>query len=574
MKKTAVAVIAILAIVSGISAQEAVFTDGSNTYISTQGHEMNAYDYLINPAYSEMFQGRTLFFALDNSGTQFGAPQGIEALRAGWAVNDGLGFMFDYETLSDADTAKEEGNTELDYGTYDQVTGQYATITESVNQFLKNNRNRHNLLFHSLLALDGGLGLAFQLHFALDSYSTHQLEYTNTYTDTADVSEASLDTKGDRTETLNSLLNSNGTNRIALDTELGLNTGSLRSRIALGIALDNLRLNSSYTETVTDFDAVAGIDETIRDSETIESREGAYYTTNGDNENASIGMNFNDPTALTALYAGIGSETELPLGELSLIIPFTFGMEIPLGAESVATSTTVTYDDAAADNPETGRTSTIITTSLDSALYLDFMAGAGLEKEYNPADGVRVILSPTLTGAFGISNDVRSRTEAVQTQVDANSDGDYEDAGTDTDTTYTESGYEYQRKNYETTIALDIPLSASWEANELLTFQAGYSMGVEFIIDALNTLITGDAGYIYEAFSDNLEDANSYAQRTKDGSSSQSTPDSSTSFDFGFTSGGSFGVQLNISENFMVDLKATGTQVEFDAFTVMGIMKY
>ena len=588
MKKSLFLILCILCLTVSAFAQEAIAPDGSNTNSISYGNSYNQYDYLLNPAFIGMLEGNTLFFALDNSGTQFGAAPtiGIEGFRAGWAVNDGLGLMMDYRTWTNTDIAEVGGedtpdnaeddyqNIELDYTGYDQATGRYATITEDVNQNLKNTTHDHELLFHSAFGLGDGMGAAAQLLFAIHSHDTHSLDYTNTYSDTSAPTAATLTSKGDLTETVNTLLD-NSENDIALDLEFGMNTDSFLTRIVLGTDINNLRFSSnSYTETTTVYNDGAGVDDTIRDEETVLSYTGQYYENGG--PDSAIDMNTGDPSYLSTLGLGISADTEIAMdNDITVVIPFDVGYDFPLGTlNSVFTTTTIAYNDADANNAETGRTVTTITSTLDKGIDLYTQLGGGIKKVFKPSGNTAVTVTPLLIGSFGIEKDTRSRTETYAVQSDNNGDGDYADAGTDTDTVYSESGYEIQRTNIDSIISLNLPVSAEWKANDLMTFRAGYFMSMRYTIASTSSLITGGGGYIYEQYTDNLTEANTYAVRQKDGVSSESTPDSNFSGDFSFVSGGSFGASLDISDNFTLDMRATGSQVEIDAFTVMGIMKY
>ncbi|MDC7225404.1 MAG: hypothetical protein PQJ61_01420 [Spirochaetales bacterium] len=580
MKKSLSLISIILLCTSALFAQESITPEGSNTFQSSNGTVRNAYDYLLDPAYVDMMEGETLFFALDNSGDQFGTDY-FNGFRAGWAVDENLGFIINYRTdsymidknLGDGTDSTE--NITYDYTGYDQATGQYTTITETVNDELEDNNIEHSLFFHTIYNLGDGMGIAVQTLADVDFYNYKNLAYTDTYSNTASPTDATLTTRGDQTETIDSLLD-NDRNIIALDVEFGMDSDDFLTRVVLGLEANNIRFSSSaHTVTVTDFNDGAGVDNTIRDDETITSYTGQYYTTDGTSANASFGMNSSTPLYLSTIGAGIGSDTEIPMDGFTLVIPGDIGFDFPMGKlQTVASTTTVTYDDADADNIETSRSVDTDTTTLDMGLDMYARTGAGIKKIFTPAENVIVTAIPGLYASVDVYNDTRTRTTTALTQVDGDGDGAYTTVSSDTDTEYTQSGYEYKTSRLTTNISFQLPVGLEWKANELMSFRAGYDMSLTVSMVGLSTLQTGNSAYTYEQYTDNLDSANSYDLRRIDGSNDDSIATTTFTTDFGFSATGMFGASLDISENFTVDLMATGSTVEIDAFTVMGIMKY
>ncbi len=584
MKRILFLLVIIMCFTLAAFSQEVITTTGSNTNISSYGNSMNQYDYLLNPAYIDQMEARTLFFALDNSGQQFGSdnPHLIQGLRAGWAMSDTLGFMMDYKTSTNIDISEVGGedtekteddfqNIELTYDTYNQATGRYDFIYEDVNDNIKNTTHDHDLLAHSIFSLGDGIAGAAQLLFSLHTHDTHNVDYTNTYSNTAAPTDTSLTDKDDRVEIVNKLLDDNE-NDIALDLEFGMNTENLITKASLGVSANNLRIGNTYKETITDYNAGTGVDDTVRDSEYTEEWSGQYYY-NGARQ-ASFEMDNSAPSYLSTIGTGIGSVTQLPMDDFTLIVPFDVGFDFPMGTlQTVNSKTDIYYNDAAEANTETGREVTSTITTLKPRLYMYAKAGGGVRKVFKPADNATVTAVPSLEVSLDIKNDTRTQTRTTATQSDNNGNGSYADAG-DTDTLYTESGWEVKNNSYTTAIELTLPVSAEWKANKLMTFRAGYFMQATFTMTSLSSLETGNNSLIYEQFTDNLNADNSFILRQKDGFDNYSEPDTSFSGDFGFNSGGEFGAELKISDNFSIDILATGDSIQINDFTVMGIMKY
>ncbi len=584
MKRILFLLILTMCLTFAVFSQEVITTTGSNTNISSYGNSMNQYDYLMNPAYAGLLEGMTLFFALDNSGQQFGAddPLQIEGLRAGWAVSDTLGFMMDYRTWTDIDISEVGGedtekteddfqNIELTYDTYNQATGRYDFIYEDVFDNIKNTTHDHDLLAHSIFSLAEGMAGAVQLLFSLHSHDTHNVDYTNTYSNTAAPTEASLTAKGQRIETVNKLL-SNNENDIALDLEFGMNTQDFVTKVSLGLSANNLRIGNIYEITTTDYNIGTGVDDTVRDTDSIEEYSGQYYY--DWTYQPSFDMDTAAPAYLSTIGTGIGSITELPMDGFTVVVPFDIGFDFPMGTlQTVHSITDINYNDADEANPETGREITSTVTTLKPRLYMYTKVGGGVQKIFRPADNATVTAVPSLAVSLDIKNDTRTQARTTWTQSDNNGNGSYADAG-DTDTLYTESGWEVKNNNYTTEIELTLPVSAEWRANELMTFRAGYSVQAVFTMATTSSLETGNNLLIYEQFTDNLNADNSYTIRQKDGFDNYSEPDTSFSGDFDFNSNGEFGAELKISDNFSIDILATGDSIEIDDFTVMGIMKY
>ena len=116
--------------------------------------------------------------------------------------------------------------------------------------------------------------LLFRHYFKLMFSTFTMLRIRNTYSDTASPTAATLTNRGNMTETLNTLLD-NDNNTAALDIEFGMNGDSFLTQAAVGVDFSNLRINNSYSQTVTVYNDAAGVNDTVRDTETITSNTGA-----------------------------------------------------------------------------------------------------------------------------------------------------------------------------------------------------------------------------------------------------------------------------------------------------------
>jgi hypothetical protein len=564
---------------TALCAQETLSLAGSNQNQTTLGFELNEYDYLINPLYLGRLVDPWLFFALDDDVNQLGADIAGNGLRAGWAPGGEMTPVFLADYLTDMDTLERvdpEENVEITRTGYDIATGQYATIVEAVSEDIKREREIHDLVLHGGLSLTDMIGLAVQLGVAIDRWTIESVDYTNTYTDTAAISDASLTTRGPLTEIVVNM-HDETENSYQLDVEVGLTTKDIRSRIVLGTGwyYPHTR-NNSYTETVTVYNAGGGLDDTIRDQETITSYTGQYTTGGG---LPAAGFTMTSPVVDAAEYFGVGvySETMLPIGEVAeLTIPFGVGMDIhPRSLQTVESTTIVTYDDASATSLETSRSTTTTTTSLVRTQDLSATAGAEIGKSVIPTENTGLHLGAGLDIVFESAKDVKTQTGQQLLQQDNDGDGAYTTAGTDVDYTYTESGYEVQRTQFEYAGILQVKSAVSFTPVPVLTFHAGASAGLRVRLTSTSSLTTGDAAFVFEQYTDNLDDANSYAIRQKDGSANDSIPDSSRETDFTPFTDAAFGFTLAFSDNFKIDARSVYSgNVGFAEFSVLGMYSY
>jgi hypothetical protein len=258
--------------------------------------------------------------------------------------------------------------------------------------------------------------------------------------------------------------------------------------------------------------------------------------------------------------------------ELNLTVPFDFRYDI-YGADlsTVAATTIVTYNDAAATPVESSRDVTTVTTTFARPLDLRVATGASVKKTFHPTDNTRLHLGGGLDFEFIGENTTWTRQSVRNYQVDNNSDGAYTTAGTDVSTVYTQSGYEAIGRTYEYNFDLTGAVAVSYNPIGILTFHAGASTVASVDLESVSTLRTGDSGYLYEAYTDNLDAANTYARRQKDGSNNLSIPSSEFYSDFSFSTVGFFGFTLDFSESFRIDARSTIGTVGFSSFSVIGV---
>ena len=560
---------------------ETAFTVGlidpgaSNKRLSTAGYEKNQYDWLIDPVDFSKIEKSTVFFSMDDYADQFGVNTAGYGFRGGFAwIMDGFSPLFAINYLTNASstiqTNDNNENTEYDYGTFDTASGRYATIDEIVD--IATSRNPyHKLMVHFGGKLNGPLNFAIQTYWYMDRQSGDSTSYTDTYSNTAAVSDASLSSKGNLTETLYDLI-SNRDNVLALDLEAGLNIGNISSTIALGTELYNLgTADDSYSQTVTSYNA--GVDPTLMDQQTVTTYTGSYYY-NGSPQ-ADFDMNTSTPNYIQRYAIALDTDTTIPLNEsLQIEAPVYFDISLAPALSTVKNNTTIGYNDANDPISESTRTQTITTTNLTVNYDINWGIGSTLKKTWKPSENSAFYTGAGVDFAMRLYSDTRNRTKQTQTQVDNNADGAYTTAGTDVDTTYTESGWEIQTRENDYTIILGLPIGISYSPVKSLTFHAGTVTSMSVSLTNSSSLETGDANYIYETYTDNLTAANSYAQRQKNNSNNTSTPSSEFTSDFNFSTSGSFGFTLAISDGFTIDALATTDSMSFNRFSLMAIYSY
>ena len=581
MKRLLVVFLVLAVAATAAYSQEQIALAGSNQNQTTRGFEMNEYDYLINPLYVGMLSDPWLFFALDDAVNQLGANIVGNGFRVGWALGGAMTpvFLTNYRTSINLDAADPADNVEITRTGYDTASGQYATITETVTEDVKRDEQIHDLVLHGGLSLSEELALVFQFGMALDFWSVESVAYTNTYTNTAAVSDAALTTRGNRTDTIVNMRD-DSENSYRMDVEAGLTLGDIMTRAVLGFGwYQPLSAGNTYTQTVTVYNDGGGLDDTVRDEETITTYEGQYYTVNGGVPNASFTMGAAGADFAEYYAVGLDSDTMLPLGDLGeLTIPFGVGMDIyPGELDAVYTDTTVTYDDSADPSLEASRDTTTTTTTLVRTLDLAVDTGAAFAKSVMPAENTELHLGANLDLGFDSVNDSKTQTQVQRFQQDNDDDQAYTTQGIDVDYTYAQSGYEVQLSQQNYTVGIGVDTAVSYSPVPLLTFHAGASTGLSVQMTATSSLTTGDAGagFVYEQYTDNLDTANSYDQRQKDGSTNDSVPDASFETEFVPSTGASFGFTLNFSEDFKVDARSVYSgNVGFSEFSVLGMYSY
>ena len=580
MKKLVIIFMCSICLVSAAYTQETVVLWGSNQNITTLGFEMNEYDYLIDPFSFSLLSDPWIFFALDSSVAQLAADIVGDGFRFGWAPGGRMTpvFLFNYYTnMTQLDSAREADNIEFTRTGYDTTTGLYASIVEDVNQDLAYNRNIHDSVLHGGFTLSDTLALAFQFGLAMDRYVYQNVQYTNTYTNAAAASAASLSTRGARTDTL-ARMRLGTDNHYALDTEAALDLGTFRSRLVLGTGWYNPTCgNDMHQETVTTYNAGGGLDDTVRDQEQVTTYSGQYYLDSGVSPNASFSMGNTAVSYAEFFRVGLDTENTLAMGSWDLTIPFIVRFDLyPQNQQTVYSVMTVYYDDAdsSADGTETGRDGTTTTTTLNRTLDMAASTGAEVYRSFEPTSNTALHVG----GSFGFTFDAASDTKAQeQSQVyqEDNDGGGYATAGTDVSWVYTQSGYEEQNRVFQYDFDLGVDTAVSYSPVDVLTFHAGASVGLSVDLTSTSTLTTGSAAFVYEQYTDTLDSANSYLIRQKDASTNNSIPSTLFSTDVTFSTSAVFGFTLVFSDAFKVDARAVSSgNVGFEEFSVLGMYSY
>lgn len=565
MKKRIICLIFVLAVAAtSVFADDLVDLGRSNQAYATMGFELNEYDWLLNPIYADMISETSYFFALDANGPQFGTASIGDGFRGAFAlVNDGFSptGAVNFRTTSTSADEKAEDNTELTYGTYDIATGRYSTIDETVT-IASNSMPYYALALHFGM-LGSGLDFAVQARWVMDRAVGSSQSYTDNYTNTSAPSAATLATKGNQTATTYNLID--GANTVVIEPEIALSIGDVQSRIALGAAWHNPgSATDQWLQTITSYSG--GADPTATDTESSTSRSGSYSSAAGTQR---FGMNTTAPINPERIGLNLHTETMLPLSantELEVPAYVNYGIyAFPLS--TINKTETVNYDDSAATPSEIGRTSTTTTTTLAGVTDFTFGTGATLKTSVSPSENTRLHFGVGLAVDGDLYGDTRSREEATANIVDANSDGTRE-----VDTLTTLSGWEIQNSSFSTDISLSVPIAVSYSPVKPLTFHAGATTRFRVNLTSASTLETGDSGYMYQMYTDNLTSTNSYAAAQQiDGSSNSNLPSKSFTSQFTFLATGSFGFTLDLSDNFRIDaLATTGANVAIDQFTLSG----
>jgi hypothetical protein len=550
---------------------------GSNQYISTLGFETNAFDWMLNPLDFGKLQSSTLAFSLDGAGDQFGVGTAGYGIRGGYAwLMDGFSpiLFMDYKTTAQSTTESETDNTSVAHSGYDEASGRYGTVTQSVSITMNDVTPAQNLMAQFGGKLNAPVNFDVQLEWLLDTITMSTLSYTDTYSNTSSPTEDTLTSKGDRTETSYSMRNLGSTNNaLAVEGEGGLVFNNLTSRISLGVGLMNWDFGTPTYQSVTTTYS-SGIDSTVRDEESYSIMSGAYAYSGG--AIALFGMNtsMGYVSYLPYIPVSLDSATTLAFDDtFKLMVPFSFTYKFTPALSTVETSRTVLYDDSDANNRETSRIDGTTTVALSFSRNMAADIGAGVQKSFT-RDSATLHLGATLDVDYTGWQATRTSTNSVHTQADGNADGDYTDAGTDTDTTYTLSGYEVESSSDTIKTSVTIPVAVSYSPVSALSFHAGASTTLYAKCVVTASLVTGDSGYCYQTYTDNLVAGNSYAQRPLDASDSSSVPASNVAWNFGVSADATFGVTLQLAEGFVIDALATGSTAGFDSFSLMGTYSF
>jgi hypothetical protein len=571
-----ITVVILLTIQFGFSG-ELIDMGSSNQSSSTMGFEQNEYDWMLNPLDFDQIENSILFFSLDATANQFGAGTVGDGFRGGYAwIMDGFSPIFaaNYRTTSDSDKqdTEEDSNVVLAYGTFDTASGRYATIDETVS-ITSSSNSIHELMFHFGGNLSGPLDFVLQTYWNMDREAGTSSSYTDQYTNTAAVSDASLASKGNLTEAEYDLIG-NADNIISFEPEIGLVFGNIMSNIAIGLELYNSgAADDSWEQTVTSYSG--GVDPTIMDSTVVTSNTGSYYYSGS--AVAGFDMNTSAPVYVEKTLLNLNVDTTIELAEnLELDVPVSFNMALYPDLSTVDSSVTTGFNDSTADVLESSRTVNTVTTNLTVDNDLGFEIGGTINKTIFPSENSALYIGAGTGFSMEMYSDTRNSTDSTDTKQDNDADGLYTTAGTDTDTTYQESGWEIQTQTNEYTVDLYIPVAVSYSPVKPLTFHAGTYTVLSVSFTDSSSLETGDNGYnyLYETYTDNLTATNSYAKRQKDGSDNINDPYSEFSTYFNFMATGTFGFTLEISDNFKIDALAQASSMQFNSFSLTGIYSH
>ncbi len=548
----------------------------SNQYISTVGFETNQYDWLLDPKDFGKIDKTTIFFSLDAYAGQFGSDTLGDGFRGGYAwMRDGFSpfIALNYLTKSRSDDQSNvDDNTSYDYSTYNQTAGTYGTITKSVGVYSDDNPYQ-SLMFHFGGEIKNSINFALRIYWLLDRWNGSSTDYTDTYSNTAEVTDASLTSKGNKTDIEYNLL-SNKDNILAVEGKTALRFGNIVSSITLGVGLYNLGTSDdNWTQTVTNYNS--GTDNTLMDSQTITNKTGSYYYRNGTVYNCFSMSPTDIPDYINRTVLNLDTSTDISLEDtLKLTVPVSFQIFLSPELSENETTTTINYNDAVASLPETSRTEVSEITDLKVDTNVVMSGGALLRKTFTPSDNSSFYIGSGLNLKMNMYSDTRERSSITHTQTDGDGDGLYTTAGSDTDTIDTLSGYKVETSRNEYTIGFTIPVALSYSPVKNLTFHAGAGTMLEVYMTSTTSLTTGDSNYVYETYIDNLDATNSFSQRKINGSDDTNSPVSQFESSFGFDSYGSFGFTLNITDNFKIDAVARSSSLEFDSFSVTGFYSF
>jgi hypothetical protein len=577
MKRIALLALVLMFSTLALFADDVVDPGQSNQWIATQGFEQNELDALISPLGSGMFaENPTLFFALDATASQFGADILGDGFRGGWGGSLGglpATAVLNYLNLGDYISEPATENTTFDGTNYDDVTGLYATVVRAVNVTEYEKDSEQRAIAH--LGADIGIPFALQLLWTQDRFKRETLTYSDDYVDAPlNLSAGTLNLKNDRTHEVFNLID--GQNAVILEPEIGLRTDALESRIALAVGLVNVLGPAAYEQTVTQYDLGFGVDDTLTDRTTVQTNDGWYYW-NGGAVAPVFTMNtavVNDTYAPHLMFNVAADNKLMDFADGTLEIPASVMYNLYLGdRQTIDTNVQTDYDDSVAAGPQIVTIDTVTTTTtLGSVLDVGGEVGARYRRTFEAGEAVLVHLGAGLMIDGSYQSVTKSQEEVTAVQDDGDGDGLFDNVATDTDEVSRLYGYSVEASELAATASVDIPLAVSYHPVPLLEFHAGTTTTMEFSWTGRTSLVTGDAGFTSEQFTDNLDDVNNFTDAPAAGTNAERTPSKDSVYGFSFSTSSSFGITLHISDSVKVDAIGTGfAGAGLDAFSLTAI---
>lgn len=579
MKKTLLPIALILLIGIPLSADDRldlISMEPSNQAMATQGFELNEYDWLVNPLHVGKLTDSTLYFSLDGLGIQFDG-NGKKGFRGGYTRKMGdllPGMIVHYINASISRSAAEEENTRITENTWNAGTGQYASINEDVAIDLYDNGNlsSHDLTLHFAVGLPQ-MGLAVQANWITNRVSGTGLFAGSNYANTAAPSEESLVSYDDRIEETVRMRTA-GTNRLAVEPEIGITFGEISTRIALGLGLMNLSpADDGYTVTTTVYDG--GVSNLQIDQITTTRQTGAYYVDYNVNNpgSSSIGSSFTifnsaKPFNVTHTALSLNTESEMPLQNGAVLtFPVGFGINLYPELSTVYETETQNYIDGTESVRLDSRTVNRTTTTLTVAQDFGLTGGIGIRKTFVPSETAALHLGANASYSLSSYKDSRTRSYTYINQADNDDNENFTSAG-DTNTVSEDTGYVRDYAESVNTFNVELPLAVSYSPVKNLTFHAGNTttMGLSFT----RTQTGGNDGYTHTQFTDNVNPANSDAEPVRLGNSRTTDSEITNHTHWAFANYSAFGFTLQLTDNFKIDALSTLNNLSFYRFTISG----
>ncbi len=449
------------------------------------------------------------------------------------------------------------------------------------------------------MGVDFGMPISFDVKglWLLNQYSYSESSISSTYTNTSTAGDDSLDEVGDYEITSYSMPYyystggfvvsdaDNFESVLAFEPEIGLNVGNLSSKISLGAAFYNLGANEgSYLNTTSSY--ADGSDVSLLDTEELYSSTGAVYYDSDSGVESSVSMDASiSDTYLERTVLGFDSDSNINLGN-NIALKFMLGADYGIYPAAICEFSTIEiqYDDYTGTPVETSRNSstTCISQSINAAI--SGHAKAAFSKSFIPDERAAFYLG----AGFGYDIDYKTaekeQTRTLRVQIDNDGDNAYTTAGTDIDTSTIYTGYTTQVDEMIHTIEVSVPLSVSYTPISDMTFYAGAKTTISLVIDSISSLVTGQSGYVYTEYVDNLESDNSIDAELIDGTENYYTPGNSIETTLDVEAEGNFGFTLALTEKFKIDAYATvsadsgimgmptsaDSGVGFDSFSLTG----